>query len=109
MAHEVYKKKLESNCNNLICKIIGYTEYNQHKQKAVNWGIDNEVHARDKCINVMGTEHKNFTYRLSGFMISEKLFIGASADGIALCSCQLPRVVEIKCPYKHKDYPIKSL
>lgn len=102
-AHEVYKKKLESNCNNLICKIMGYKEYNLQKHKAVKWGIDNEGNARDKYINVMSTKHENFKCRLSGFMISEKLFIGASADGIASCSCHLPRVVEIKCPFKHKD------
>ena len=67
-AHEVYKKKLESNCNSLICKIIGYKDYNLHKHKAVKWGIDNEGNARDKYINIMSTKHKKFTCRLSGFI-----------------------------------------
>ena len=33
----------------------------------------------------------------------KKPFLGASADGIAACNCRGQRIVEMKCPYKHKD------
>ena len=53
--------------------------------------------------NVHG--HKNFTCNPCGFQIYlEKLYLGASADGIGSCDCHGEnRVVEIKCTYKHRD------
>ena len=45
-----------------------------------------------------------FECRLSSFAIDpERPYLGASADGIATCKCCPSRVVEIKCPYKHRD------
>ena len=67
-------------------------------------GVDNEEKARESYIELMKARHKSFLCKLSGFVFSgEKPFTGASAAAIATCECHGIRVVEIKCPFKHKD------
>ena len=30
--------------------------------------------------------------------------IGVSPDGIRICDCHEPKLVEVKCPYKYRNY-----
>ena len=86
---------------------MGYDTRDLSKTKQVKWGVDNEEKARDLYIKSKRTIHAGFECRLSGFVIDpEKPYLGASPDGIATCKCCEPRVVEIKCPFKHKDTEI---
>ena len=83
---------------------MGYNHYDLSNKKEVKWGVDHEDAARKAYITKMAASHKNFSCRLSGFVVDDKKpFLGASADGIASCDCHGSRTVEIKCPYKHKD------
>ena len=51
--------------------------------------------------------HENFQVLDSGLVLNpEWPFIGASPDGVIECSCCGKEVLEIKCPYCHKDSTI---
>ncbi|CAG2229693.1 unnamed protein product [Mytilus edulis] len=53
-------------------------------------------------------QHLDFSCTQSGFHVSnENPFLGASPDGITNCQCCGRGIVEIKCPYKHKDNTIE--
>ncbi|VDI18732.1 Hypothetical predicted protein [Mytilus galloprovincialis] len=44
-----------------------------------------------------------------GFLISKETpFIGASADSVASCSCHGNRVIEVKCPFSHKESTLQE-
>lgn len=52
-------------------------------------------------------QHVLCTTKKSGLHISRTLtYLAASPDGIVDCKCCGQGVMEIKCPYKHKDSPI---
>ena len=54
----------------------------------------------------MTKKHENFKLSDAGLYIDyEDPFLGASPDGIVQCSCCSKGVVEVKCPYCHKDLP----
>ena len=102
--HDVCNRKSSTTSDTLLCSIMGYNQKDLSKVKAVAWGVDNEDNARQLYEKVMRGSHQTFSLRLSGFLVdSSKPFLGASADGIAACSCHGTRTVEIKCPYKHRD------
>ncbi len=51
--------------------------------------------------------HRDFSVSDSGLMINPKWpFLGASPDGVVNCYCCNRGVVEIKCPYCHRNYDI---
>ena len=75
--------------------------------KQIKCGIDNEEKAREYYIQIK-KKHEGFECRLSGFD-PVRPYLRAPAEGIASCKCCLPRVVEIKCPFKHRDItPIEA-
>lgn len=102
--HNVIVRRDSTPPDSLVSAIMGYNRYDLSCKKEVKWGVDHEDVARKAYIQKMAASHKNFTCRLSGFVVDDKKpFLGASADGIAACDCHGQRTVEIKCPYKHKD------
>ena len=60
--------------------------------------------------NNLYKEHNTFSFKKSGLVISvDYPFLGASPDGIACCDCCGQRVVEIKCPYSHKEKSVEDI
>ena len=56
---------------------------------------------RNTCLQQGG--HVNFQLHKTGLRLCVEFpYIGASADSIAWCDCHGSRVVEVKCPYKHR-------
>jgi len=48
--------------------------------------------------------HKNVSIGKTGLRLHPKFnFIGASADGVGSCDCHGNFLVEVKCPFKHRD------
>ncbi|CAH3158260.1 unnamed protein product [Porites lobata] len=76
-------------------------------QNAREWGLLHEESARKAYQRVAGHNHHKLKLIPKGFLISRsKPFLGASVDNIQKCQCSdgCPvRVVEYKCPWKHRD------
>ena len=104
-AHRILVKKDSTPPNNLLCSIMGYSAIDISGKEQIKWGIDNEDRAREKYVEFKKGKHENFSCRLSGFLIDEKKsFLGASADGVSTCKCCGPRILEIKCPWKYREF-----
>uniref|UniRef100_UPI00358FC381 uncharacterized protein n=1 Tax=Myxine glutinosa TaxID=7769 RepID=UPI00358FC381 len=105
IAHEVFTRKSTTAPGLLVKRIMGYDSRNLEKVPAIKWGLANESKARDAYVcTKSGAQHKNISCRLSGLVLDkDRPYIGASADGIVTCDCCQPWVLEIKCPYKHRD------
>ncbi|KAK3742557.1 hypothetical protein QZH41_013388 [Actinostola sp. cb2023] len=63
-----------------------------------------EVQARNEYEQLLNEKHENVTVFESGLWLnSQWSYMGASPDGIVVCSCHGTGVCEIKCPHCHKD------
>jgi hypothetical protein len=71
-----------------------------------SWGITHEniaLQTLRKYFTERGN-HSGFTFEKTGFVISLcHSYIGASPDGILKCPCYGKSVVEVKCPYTHRN------
>ena len=76
-------------------------------QNAREWGLFHEESARKAYQRVASHIHHKLELVSKGFLISKsKPFLGASVDNIQQCQCSdgCPnKVVEYKCPWKHRD------
>ena len=64
------------------------------------WGLANEAKAKAKYKELMSTSHKGLEILDSGLLVHRpKGYIRCSPDGIVICKCYPPRLLEIKCPY----------
>ena len=64
------------------------------------WGLANEAKAKAKYKELMSTSHKGLEILDSGLLVHRsKGYIRCSPDGIVICKCHPPRLLEIKCPY----------
>ncbi|KAL3836750.1 hypothetical protein ACJMK2_022167 [Sinanodonta woodiana] len=74
---------------------------------AVRWGNENEAFVLEEYAAKMATIHNYFKRQLTVLLICDKLpFLAISADSLASCSCHGCRVVEVKCPFSHKEINI---
>jgi hypothetical protein len=103
-AHDVLVLKKTTDPGNLVKRITGTKTYNLSKKKEVKWGADNEEKAKSKYLEENKVHHKHLKVKQTGLLIDkERLYLGASADGLVNCDCCESRVLEIKCPFKHKN------
>ena len=92
-----------------LIKGICYPEVFSFKTKATIWGCQHEQKARNLYFKISNSQHKSFSVKDSGLVINcEWPFIGASPDGIINCSCHGKGVLEIKCPFCHRESTIQS-
>ena len=74
---------------------------------ALKWGRDHEEMARSKYAMIMSETHQNFQTKICGLVINPKWpYLAASPDGMCSCDCCGSRLLEIKCPYKHRNAAI---
>ena len=77
--------------------------------KQTDWGTKKEKCARELYYKEIGPSHENFEVSDVGFVISPQWpHLGASPDGVVSCTCHGKGVIELKCPYSHKDDTIKN-
>lgn len=108
-AHDVFVRKDSTPPDNLVRRISGYSVYDLSKNAAVKWGTETEEECRQVFSNHQKINHLNFKCALSGFVIDPTHpFLGVSPDGIIICDCCGKGVLEIKCPYKHRDIPVEE-
>ena len=67
-------------------------------------GVFHEKSARDTYVNHKIIKHVGFEVSDSGLVINPEWgHIGAAPDGIMKCSCCTNGVLEIKCPFCHRN------
>jgi len=96
-----------ANPSQSLIKTICYPEAFAFVSKQTDWGCKHEKKARDIYYSINSKLHDNLQVLDSGLVLNpEWPFIGASPDGVIQCSCCGRRVLEIKCPYCHRDTSI---
>jgi len=92
-----------------LVKGICYPEAFNFTSKQTNWGCKHEKQARDRYEKVVKSNHTNLHVKECGLFINPKWpFVGASPDGIITCDCCPKGVLEIKCPFCHRDESIAA-
>ena len=93
-----------ANPSQSLIKSICYPEAFSFVSRQTEWGCKHEKKARDIYCKVTSSLHENFQILDSGLVINPQwAFIGASPDGVIQCTCCGRGVLEIKCPYCHRD------
>ena len=111
---ETLDKKNAENVSNLVEDIalaktphIHSQQPETEPQNAREWGLFHEESARKAYQRVASHTHHKLELVSKGFLISKsKPFLGASLDNIQKCECSSGcpnKVVEYKCPWKHRD------
>lgn len=71
---------------------------------ALQWGIMNELVAREAYFNALKGEHDSFQVKCTGLHVHPNYpHLGASPDGLVSCSCCGMGLLEIKYPYSKRD------
>ena len=92
-----------------LIKVICYPEAFKFVSAATSWGCRHEKCARDTYVSHMMAKHIGFEVSDSGLVINPAWsHIGASPDGKVKCSCCTIGVVEIKCPFCHRNDTIND-
>ena len=87
-----------------LIKGIVYPEVHRFTSTATTWGFKHEKHARDYYCKLMVGSHSAFEVNEAGLSLSTKWpFLGASPDGVVNCHCCGKGVLEIKCPFCHRN------
>lgn len=108
LAGDVKSLRDQSDGKSLIQSILGTAP--SFSSVATDYGKRHEDVARQMYENHMRRQHTKFNCETTGLHISpEEPFLGASPDGIASCKCHGNRVVEIKCPSKHRNVRVVDI
>ena len=88
-----------------LIKQICSTQYNQVKKvPALEWGRNNGI-ARRAYSERQSSSHSGFRCSVAGLVINPLYpHLGASPDGRIECDCCGQGILEIKCPYKYREY-----
>ena len=71
---------------------------------AIQWGIEHEDVARKAYLELAREKHINLHYTSAGLYINPSFpHLGATPDGLISCDCCGEGLIEIKCPFKHRD------
>ena len=113
-AHEVITK-YDDNLNiknvkaaeNLCADICDYKK--KVDVKPMQWGRQNEPKARNKYRKEFKGNHKSFTCKESGLVISSLYpYLAAGPYGEVHCKCHGDGLYEVKCPWKHRNKTMKE-
>ena len=71
---------------------------------AIQWGVDHEDVARTAYLELTDQNHISLKYSATGLHLNPSFpHLGASPDGLINCECYGTGIIEIKCPFKHRD------
>lgn len=75
-----------------------------------DWGRNKEVTALDCYTDQMLCQHANFSTEICGLFINPTMpHLAATPDALCKCDCCGGGIIEIKCPFKHRDLYKKML
>ena len=105
VAHDVLHTNMENPSKSLILRICQESKLKTTKVPSLRWGIDHEKVALEEYKLLLSTEHTHYEIKDCGLRLCLELpFIGASPDGIFMCTCHdYQYIIEIKCPYSMRD------
>ena len=99
---ETYEIKNPGKVKTILSKICD--QKNNFKSKATEWGKANEPVARQEYIKLNTKDHKKLSVVETGLFVScENPVFGALPDSIVRCECHESGLLEIKCPWTHRD------
>ena len=102
VAHEVLHTNMNNPSKTVVRKIC--CEPKPVNVPSVLWGQDNEDVALKDYERQLKASHKNVIIEKSGLKLDAEFhFLGASADAVGYCDCHGSFLIEVKCPFKHKD------
>ena len=88
----------------LVKQILNTTSFDSSRVPALHWGITNEPRACNAYLEKSSNEHDGLSFEPAGLFINTTFpHLGASPDGLVSCRCCGNGLIEIKCPYKHRD------
>ena len=95
----------------LTADIMGY---NNHRYAnlplPIRWGIKHEETAIDLYLKQFSSKHIGVSFRKTGLYIHPTFgYLRASPDGLVECQCHGNRLIEIKCPFAHRDKDIREV
>ena len=80
------------------------SRFDSFKTPALNWGITNEDKAQGAYWELVLEIHSNLEYFDSGLHVNPNFsHLGVTPDGIISCDCCGKGLIQIKCPFKHRD------
>ena len=102
--HNILKYKGKRYPTSIVKSIMQYYSVNPNVP-ALKWGKEHEEVARHQYISLMKNRHINFSVAEVGLTIDPAYpYLGATPDGMATCDCCGQRIMEIKCPFKTRQY-----
>ena len=88
----------------LLKNVMQYTQSQTLLVPALKWGVDHEDIARDQYVILSQQQHELFECHPTGPTVSpDHPHLGASPNGRVSCKCCGESLLEIKCPYKHRN------
>ena len=106
----VSKASLNPPPTSLIKEIIGSKPFSLEGVPAIDWGRKNESTAREEYLKKAKEIHASLKYRSAGFHVNvEYPHLGATPDGLIECECCGLGIIEIKCPYKYREYKLSDV
>ena len=92
-----------------LAKSICYPQELSFSSKQTDWGLKHDKVARELYLKAQKQHHNDLTIADSGLVINSQWpFVATTPDGIVDCKCCGKGVLEIKCPYSHRDESVES-
>ena len=92
-----------------LVKSICYPQELSFSRKQTDWGLKHKKVARELYLKAQKQHHNDLIVADSGLVINPQWpFVAATPDGIVDCKCCGKGVLEIKCPYSHRDESVES-
>ena len=112
-----FERKVESPSKTFFNQVMQYGSF--FDVPATRHGKDMEPITRESFTEYTSKHHEHVLVKETGLHVHPNyLYIGASPDGIACCSCHGESLLEIKCSFKYrenlqgweldKDFPISA-
>ena len=98
-----------TNPSQSLVKSICYPEEFAFTSKQTNWGQKQEKAAKELYLKIDISNHDQLVVTDCGLVINPQWpYMGASPDGIIECKCCGKGVLEVKCPYSHREESVLS-
>ena len=106
----VSKASLSPPPASLVKEIIGSKPVSLDGVPAIDWGKKNESTAREEYLQKAKEIHASLKYQSAGLHVNvEYPHLGATPDGLIECECCGLGIIEIKCPYKYREYKLSDI